>query len=46
VILVAQAENPLFSRGVRHWAQLSTYLRQKGYKQDWQHDFIFSAVIR
>ena len=32
--------------GVRHWAQLSTYLRQNGYKQDWQHDFIFSAVIR
>ena len=32
--------------GVRHWAQLSTYLRQKGYKQDWQHDFIFSGVIR
>ncbi|HKV92762.1 MAG TPA: DinB family protein [Candidatus Angelobacter sp.] len=31
---------------VRHWAQLSTYLRQKGYKQDWQHDFIFSGVIR
>jgi uncharacterized damage-inducible protein DinB len=32
--------------GVRHWAQLSTYLRQQGYKQDWQHDFIFSEVIR
>ena len=32
--------------GVRHWAQLSTYLRQKGYKQDWQHDLIFSGVIR
>jgi uncharacterized damage-inducible protein DinB len=32
--------------GVRHWAQLSTYLRQKEYKQDWQHDFIFSGVIR
>ncbi|HEV8492798.1 MAG TPA: DinB family protein, partial [Candidatus Angelobacter sp.] len=32
--------------GVRHWAQLSTHLRQKGYKQDWQHDFIFSGVIR
>lgn len=31
---------------VRHWAQLSTYLRQKGYKQDWQHDFIFSGVIK
>ena len=32
--------------GVRHWAQLSTHLRQKGYKQDWMHDFIASAVIR
>jgi uncharacterized damage-inducible protein DinB len=32
--------------GVRHWAQLSTHLRQKGYKQDWQHDFIFSGVVR
>ena len=32
--------------GVRHWAQLATYLRQKGYKQDWQHDFIFSGVIK
>jgi uncharacterized damage-inducible protein DinB len=30
---------------VRHWAQLATYLRQKGYKQDWHHDFIFSGVI-
>jgi hypothetical protein len=26
--------------------QISTYQRQKGYKQDWQHDFIFSGVIR
>ncbi|HVG90905.1 MAG TPA: DinB family protein [Alphaproteobacteria bacterium] len=32
--------------GVRHWAQLSTHLRQKGYKQDWMHDFIASRVIR
>jgi uncharacterized damage-inducible protein DinB len=32
--------------GVRHWAQISTYLRQKDYKQDWQHDFIFSGVIK
>ncbi|HEY1527675.1 MAG TPA: DinB family protein [Candidatus Angelobacter sp.] len=32
--------------GVRHWAQLATYLRQKGYKQDWQHDFIASGVIK
>ena len=32
--------------GVRHWAQLSTYLRQQGYKQNWQHDFIFSNVLK
>jgi len=32
--------------GVRHWAQLSTHLRQKGYKQDWRHDFIASGVIK
>jgi uncharacterized damage-inducible protein DinB len=32
--------------GVRHWAQLSTHLRQKGFKQDWMHDFIASGVIR
>ena len=32
--------------GVRHWAQLSTYLRQQGYKQDWPHDFIFSNVLK
>lgn len=31
--------------GIRHWAQLSTFLRQQGYAQDWQHDFIFSKVI-
>jgi uncharacterized damage-inducible protein DinB len=31
---------------VRHWAQRSTYLRQKGYKQNWQHDFIASGVIK
>jgi uncharacterized damage-inducible protein DinB len=32
--------------GVRHWAQLATHLRQKGYKQDWMHDFIASGVIK
>lgn len=31
--------------GVRHWAQLATFLRQKGYKQDWQHDFLMSNAI-
>ena len=32
--------------GVRHWAQLATFLRQKGYKQEWPHDFIFSQVMK
>src|SRR5215472_4406364 len=32
--------------GVRHWAQLATFLRQQGYKQDWPHDFIFSSVLK
>ena len=32
--------------GVRHWAQLATFLRQQGYQQDWPHDFIFSNVLK
>lgn len=32
--------------GVRHWAQLAAHLRQQGHKQDWQHDFIFSNVLK
>jgi uncharacterized damage-inducible protein DinB len=31
--------------GMRHWAQLATYLRQQGHKQPWAHDFIFSDAI-
>ena len=31
--------------GVRHWAQLSTLLRQQGPPQDWQHDFLVSTVM-
>lgn len=30
---------------IRHWAQLATFLRHEGYKQDWQHDFLFSSVM-
>jgi uncharacterized damage-inducible protein DinB len=30
---------------VRHWAQLATMLRQAGYKQDWQHDFLFTKTF-
>jgi uncharacterized damage-inducible protein DinB len=32
--------------GVRHWAQLASFLRQKGYEQDWPHDIIFSGVLK
>ncbi len=32
--------------GMRHWAQLATYLRQQGHKQPWAHDFLLSDVIR
>jgi uncharacterized damage-inducible protein DinB len=31
--------------GVRHWAQIATALRKAGYKQDWQHDFLFSKAV-
>jgi len=31
--------------GMRHWAQLATFLRQQGHMQPWQHDFIFSDII-
>ena len=32
--------------GMRHWAQLATYLRQQGHKQPWAHDFLLTDVIR
>jgi uncharacterized damage-inducible protein DinB len=35
-----------FLHGTRHWAQLATTLRRAGYKQDWQHDFIFSPAMK
>jgi uncharacterized damage-inducible protein DinB len=35
-----------FLHGTRHWAQLATTLRRAGYKQDWQHDFIFSPAMQ
>jgi uncharacterized damage-inducible protein DinB len=31
--------------GMRHWAQLSTLLRQRGLPQDWPHDFLMSPVM-
>lgn len=32
--------------GVRHWAQIATTLRRAGYKQDWQHDFLFFESMK
>jgi uncharacterized damage-inducible protein DinB len=39
--LVVQA----FTHSMRHWAQISTYLRQQGLKQEWVHDFLFSSAM-
>ena len=30
---------------MRHWAQLATALRQSGFNQDWQHDFILTNTM-
>jgi uncharacterized damage-inducible protein DinB len=30
---------------IRHWAQLSSLLRETGYKTDWPKDFLFSEAI-
>ena len=30
---------------MRHWAQLSSRLRQAGYKTDWAKDFLFSEAM-
>jgi uncharacterized damage-inducible protein DinB len=29
----------------RHWAQLATALRSAGFRQDWQHDFLFTSAM-
>jgi uncharacterized damage-inducible protein DinB len=31
---------------IRHWAQLSTLLREQGFKTDWPKDFLFSEAVR
>ena len=35
----------VFLHGTRHWAQVATALRQRGHKQDWPHDFIFTDAM-
>ncbi len=32
--------------GVRHYAQLNTFVRQKGYKPNWLHDYLMMGVER
>ena len=39
--LVAQA----LTHSIRHWAQISTFLRQQGLKQEWNHDFLLSKAM-
>jgi uncharacterized damage-inducible protein DinB len=39
--LVAQA----LTHSMRHWAQISTFLRQQGFKQEWVHDFLLTKAM-
>ena len=39
--LIAQA----LTHSMRHWAQLSTFLRQQGFEQPWVHDFLMSKAM-
>lgn len=39
--LVAQA----LTHSMRHWAQIATFLRQQGLKQDWRHDFLLTKAM-
>ena len=33
------------THSMRHWAQIATFLRQQGFKQDWNHDFLLSNAM-
>jgi uncharacterized damage-inducible protein DinB len=39
--LITQA----LTHSMRHWAQLSTFLRQQGLNQPWVHDFLMSKAM-
>ena len=30
---------------LRHWAQLATEMRRRGYKAEWHHDFLFTDAL-
>ena len=32
--------------GIRHWAQIATALRARGYAQPWGHDLLFSDAVQ
>ena len=34
----------LFLHGIRHWGQIATVLRQKGFGDQWSHDLLLSSV--
>ena len=34
----------LFLHGIRHWGQVATVLRQKGFSDQWSHDLLLSSV--
>ena len=34
------------THSMRHWAQIATFLRQQGFKQDWYHDFLMSNAMQ
>jgi uncharacterized damage-inducible protein DinB len=40
--LIAQA----FTHSLRHWAQIFTYLRQQGLKQEWNHDLLMNKAMQ
>lgn len=35
----------VFIHGIRHWAQVATVLRQAGYAQSWEHDWLLSDAV-
>jgi uncharacterized damage-inducible protein DinB len=34
----------IFLHGMRHWAQIATVLRQKGFTDQWPHDMLLTAL--
>jgi len=40
-----KADRPGVTHSLRHWAQISTYLRQQELKQQWNHDMLMSKAM-